>query len=60
MAANSMAAWFETHGVAVLLTMRVWHALILRSGLLAASRRMKRNEHLAVSFETRAKARSSG
>jgi hypothetical protein len=31
MAANSMAAWFETHGVAVLLTMRVWHALILRS-----------------------------
>ena len=26
-----MAAWFETRGVAALLTMRVWKNLILRS-----------------------------
>jgi hypothetical protein len=35
-----VASWFETRGVAALLTMRVID-LILRSGLLAASRRMK-------------------
>jgi hypothetical protein len=40
-----MAAWFETHGFAVLLTMRVSDLillsdLILRSGACAASRRM--------------------
>jgi hypothetical protein len=35
-----MASWFETRGVAALLTMRVLD-LILRSGPLAASRRMK-------------------
>jgi len=33
-----MAAWFETRGVAALLTMRV-EVLILRSALLRASRR---------------------
>jgi hypothetical protein len=38
--AAPVASWFETHRVAVLLTMRV-SDLILRSGLLAASRRMK-------------------
>jgi hypothetical protein len=35
-----MASWFETRGVAALLTMRVLD-LILRSGVFAASRRMK-------------------
>jgi hypothetical protein len=35
-----MASWFETRGVAALLTMRV-SDLILRSGAFAASRRMK-------------------
>src|SRR5215475_14015938 len=35
-----MASWFETRGVAALLTMRV-SDLILRSGLQAASPRMK-------------------
>jgi len=35
-----VASWFETRGAAALLTMRV-QDLILRSGLLAASRRMK-------------------
>jgi hypothetical protein len=36
-----VASWFETRGVAALLTMRVESDLILRSGHLAASRRMK-------------------
>jgi hypothetical protein len=39
-----MALWFETRGVAALLTMRVWQAmrdLILRSAQLRASRGMK-------------------
>jgi hypothetical protein len=41
-----MASWFETRGVAALLTMRVWHRtreedLILRSAPQRASRRMK-------------------
>jgi len=35
-----VAAWFETRGVAALVTMRV-QDLILRSGQLAASRRIK-------------------
>jgi hypothetical protein len=35
-----LATWFETRGVAVLLTMRV-QDLILRSALLRASPRMK-------------------
>jgi hypothetical protein len=35
-----VASWFETRGVAALLTMRV-QDLILRSALLRASRRMK-------------------
>jgi hypothetical protein len=38
--AYPVASWFETRGVAALLTMRV-HDLILRSALLRASRRMK-------------------
>jgi hypothetical protein len=38
--AYHVASWFETRGVAALLTTRV-QDLILRSGLLAASRRMK-------------------
>jgi hypothetical protein len=37
---NPVALWFETRGVAALLTMRV-SDLILRSGAFAASRRMK-------------------
>jgi hypothetical protein len=37
---NTVATWFETRGVATLLTMRVLD-LILRSGVFAASRRMK-------------------
>jgi hypothetical protein len=40
MIAYSRATWFETRGVAALLTMRV-QDLILRSGVFAASRRMK-------------------
>jgi hypothetical protein len=40
MTEDPMATWFETRGVAALLTMRI-KDLILRSGLLAASRRMK-------------------
>jgi hypothetical protein len=35
-----MASWFETRGVAALLTMRV-SDLILRSGTFVASRRME-------------------
>jgi hypothetical protein len=38
MAASSMATWFETHGVAALLTMRVWQDLILRSALARVSK----------------------
>jgi hypothetical protein len=36
----SVASWFEGRGVAALLSMRI-QDLILRSGLLAASRRMQ-------------------
>src|SRR6476620_2618598 len=44
--AQAGALWFETRGVAALLTMRV-QDLILRSGRLAASRRMKPPNHQA-------------
>jgi hypothetical protein len=40
MMAYPVASWFETRAKSALLTMRVYD-VILRSGLLAASRRMK-------------------
>jgi hypothetical protein len=50
-----VASWFETRGFTALLAMRVWRStrvdLILRSGHLAASRRMAASSYVA-SFET--------
>jgi hypothetical protein len=40
-AVSKDGSWFETRGVAALLTMRVILDLILRSGVFAASRRVE-------------------